>query len=200
MQSFREMRIRFLILTACLFLASFAPQEADGPRLDREEAQKVFELVNKIRDNPKPYYSEFQLSENLPITKRPLVWNDTLAGAAEKKAMDMAKRKYFSHVDPDGYGMNHRIHQAGYELIPAFLKQKSANTFESLAGGLNSGEETVRTLILDEGLSSKGHRNHLLGIEAWNSSLMDIGVGFVRCDEGCKMRTYVCILIAKHAW
>ena len=188
-----------MLLAALVLLTGFAPEKQE-PKLDRKEAKKAFELVNDIRQNPADYRNEYELPPNLKINNTPLVWNEELAKAAGKKALDMAKRGYFGHVDPEGYGMNYHINKSGYKLIPAFLKNKSANNFESIAYGPGTGEDAIRILILDEGVPSKGHRNHLLGIGAWDSSLVDIGIGFAVIEKNGRKQFYVSVLIAKHNW
>lgn len=167
---------------------------------DREEAQKVFTLINDIRLHPEQYKEQMKLSSGLVITRTELVWNETLAKVAEEKALDMARRQYFAHVNPEGYGINYLIQKAGYKLIPDFVKDKRANTFESIQAGGRDALDVVTDLVIDDGVPSKGHRNHLLGIGQWNASLKDIGIGYVVCNEGCTYRTYVSIVIAKHDW
>ncbi len=60
-----------------------------------------------------------------------LKWNDTLANVAEAKALDIATRQYFGHVDPEGYGMNYFMDKAGYKLDARWLSSKDMNYFES---------------------------------------------------------------------
>ena len=171
----------------------------NNPFIVKEEAQQAFQLINTIRSNPEKYYKELQLSSKLRITKTPLRWNDTLARVAEAKALDMAKRNYFNHVNPDGYGINFFINQSGYKLNSDWLKDKKENFFESIASGHDSGIAAVKSLIIDEGDDTKGHRNHLLGVTDWDASLYDIGIGFVKSDGG-DYQSYICIIIAKHNW
>lgn len=171
----------------------------NNPFIVKEEAQQAFQLLNAIRNNPAKYYKELQLNAKLPITKTSLRWNDTLAKVAEAKAMDMAKRNYFDHVNPDGYGINYFINQSGYTLNADWLKDKKENFFESLGSGHDSGVEAVKSLIIDAEDPSKGHRDHLLGIGKWDASLYDVGIGFVKSD-GSKYQSYICIIIAKHNW
>ena len=171
----------------------------NNPFVVKEEAQGAFQLVNSIRNNPEKYYKELKLNSKLRITKTLLRWNDTLARVAEAKALDMAKRNYFNHVNPDGYGINYSINQSGYQLNADWLKDKKENFFESLGSGHDSGTEAVKSLIIDADDATKGHRDHLLGIGDWDATLVDIGIGFVKCDGG-KYQSYTCIIIAKHNW
>jgi uncharacterized protein YkwD len=171
----------------------------NNPFLVKEEGQQAFQLLNTIRSNPEKYYKELHLNSKLKITKAPLRWNDTLARVAEAKALDMAKRNYFDHVDPDGLGINYFINQSGYTLNSDWLKNKKENFFESIASGQDSGEAAIKAMIIDAGDTSMGHRDHVLGIGDWDASLHDIGIGFVKCDGG-KYQSYMCVIIAKHNW
>lgn len=191
------MKVISYMVPVVMLLLSFLYN--NNPFVVKEEALQAFQLINTIRSNPEKYYKELQLSSKLRITKTPLRWNDTLARVAEAKALDMAKRNYFNHVNPDGYGINFFINQSGYTLNSDWLKDKKENFFESIASGHDSGIAAVKSLIIDEGDDTKGHRNHLLGVTDWDASLYDIGIGFVKSDGG-DYQSYMCIIIAKHNW
>jgi hypothetical protein len=95
--------------------------------------------------------------------------------------------------------VNYHISQAGYKLKASWTKDPKKNDFESIEAGPHTGEEAVKKLIIDKGhAATVGHRKHLLGMTKWDGSLVDIGVGFVRCKEGCKYKTYMSVVIAKH--
>lgn len=184
--------VLFIILSSFLYTERFV--------IDKTQAKQAFELINTIRLNPQKYYQSHQLNASLGITRTRLTWNDTLAKAAEIKAMDMAKRNYFGHVDPDGYGMNFRINRIGYTLNPEWVKNRADNNFESLMYNSENAEDLIKTLIIDDGDPNYGHRNHLLGIGEWCASLKDIGIGIATYDSGIIHKSYACILIAKHNW
>lgn len=189
-----------ILLVICAFGWS-AFQSAGKASLDRAEAKRAFQYLNQIRTNPEDFRDQFTFLSKQKITKTALTWNERLAKVAETKALDMANRKYFSHVDPEGYGMNYYINKGGYPLNKDWLRYKSSNNFESLAYGLPDAEATINTLLIDKGVPGLGHRKHLLGIDSWNSSLTDIGIGFARIDRNAGYtETYVCIIIAKHDW
>ena len=190
---------QLLLLLFILILSSF--QSGNKARLDKLEARHAFEYLNQIRTNPSKFQQKFPFLSQHKLKKTALTWNEQLAKVAETKALDMANRKYFAHVDPEGYGMNYYIHKGGYKLHKDWLKSKRSNNFESLAYGLKDGESTINTLIIDKGIPGLGHRKHLLGINDWNSSLTDIGIGFASIDRNAGyLETYVCIIIAKHDW
>lgn len=184
------------IFAACLAMASTRP----SPTADREEAYAAYELLNDIRRHPERYRKSLQLNPREALTKTPLRWNDTLARVAEARAYDMATRDYFGHVDPDGYGPNYHIHHGGYTLNPDWLKSLTANNFESIAANYARATDGIRSLILGKGQPIKYHRKHLLGMDKWNHSLIDIGIGYVRMPSGSEYKSYMCVLIAKHDW
>lgn len=62
--------------------------------------------------------------------------------------MDIMNRNFFAHVDPDGRGINIKIHEAGYMLVNSYLSSMDQNNFESLGAGYTSPTETVRDLSL----------------------------------------------------
>jgi uncharacterized protein YkwD len=193
-----RMRIIFSLFTSFLLLTSF--KNGDSITIDKQEALKAFALLNDIRTNPTNYYQQFDFLKSLKIKSKKLSWNDTLARVADGKAYDMANRNYYGHVDPDGLGINYFINKNGYTLNPVWLKNKEENYFESILAEVKDGESAIKKFIIDEGVPSLGHRNHLLGVGEWNASLVDIGIGFARRDSGSNYKTYVSIVIARHNW
>lgn len=193
--------IRLIICFAALGLFSaFSAFGPTRPKIDRQEAKSAFVLLNAIRQNPRVYYRELHLSHSASITRTPLRWNNTLAKAAEKRAMDMAKRDYFDHTDPDGYGPNYHVNQAGYALNRDWLKRKNANNFESIGANHPSAVDGIKAMIIGRNSPGFGHRKHLLGMDEWNASLQDIGIGYVRAPSGSTYQSYLCVIIAKHDW
>ncbi len=188
------MRLLFLPL----FLILLSLQTDTISTLDKIEAQKAFALLNYIRTNPDKYYVQLHFPKNTKVKRTKLIWNDTLAKVAEAKAMDMAHKNYFAHVDKKGYGINYYINKAGYTLPPEWLKNKKDNFFESIYDGSGDGEEAIKTLIIDKGIPSLGHRKHLLGLEDWNAALADIGIGYARTSKDDQDFVYVSVVIATH--
>lgn len=75
---------------------------------------------------------------------RALVWDDRLAGVAQRHSQDMTRRGYFSHTNPDGDDPFDRLRRAGIAY---------RNAAENLAEGQRSAEETYRSWM-----GSPGHR------------------------------------------
>lgn len=191
--------MRFSILAAAFILiTAFSPPSR--PSVDRREARSAYILLNQIRLNPGAYRRNLGLPQRAPVTRRALRWNDTLARIAEARALDMAKRDYFDHTDPDGLGPNYHINRAGYSLNPDWLKHKNANNFESIGANHPTAAAGIEAMIRGSAATRYGHRRHLLGQDEWNASLQDIGIGFVRVPSGSTYQSYLCVIIAKHDW
>lgn len=165
--------------------------------VDKAEAQLAFEYLNKVRQSPKSYTKEIGMMMLLAKQMPQLIWNDTLAQVAEARALDMAEKDYFAHVNKKGEAVNILIHRAGYELDEIFIKKKKQNSFESIAFGYASGVESVKNLIIDKGINPPNHRKHLLGMTDFWATCYDCGIGFVQSSNPQKS-TYICIIIAKH--
>jgi uncharacterized protein YkwD len=65
-----------------------------------------------------------------------------LAQVARARAEDMARRDYFSHVNPDGFGPNYLVIQAGFPLLSWYDQRPAANNIESLAAGYADAAKT----------------------------------------------------------
>ena len=84
-----------------------------------------------------------------------------LAKVARERAEDMGRRGYFSHINPEGFGPNHLVQQAGY-LLPSFYMQSfPANNLETISAGYSTPEATWNGWM-----KSTAHRTHLLGLDA----------------------------------
>lgn len=185
------------VICLILIVVFISMQKDTTIQVNKEEAKKAFALLQAIRKDPNAFSQELKFKKNLNVSKITLKWNDTLAKVAENRAYDMASKNYFSHTSKEGYGVNYYINKAGYSLNASWLKSKSSNFFESIAANQGSGENAIKALIIDEGLSEKGHRNHLLGLDEWNSSLTDIGIGYVT-SSASTYKNYMVVIIAKH--
>lgn len=192
------MKNTFIILFIIVLLPSF--KIGDNIFIDKNEEQKAYTYLNDIRTHSTKYINQFEFLQYTDISKTQLIWNDTLAKVAEMKALDMATRNYYGHIDPDGYGINYLINKSGYKLLAEWTDRKEKNSFESIVAEVKDGESAIRIFIIDNGVPSLGHRNHLLGVGKWNASLLDIGIGFARRDAGSRYKTYVSLIIAKHSW
>ena len=179
-----------------LACAGCSATDEEKATLDRDQAHKAFDYLNKIRKEPAKFSKEIGIDLSDVKSRSALKWNDILGKVAEEKAQDMANREYFGHVTPEGLGINIQIHEAGYQLPKEWIKSKDQNFFESISAGANSGEEAIRNLIVDKDLPEALHRKQLLGITEFYAACTDIGIGFARQPKS-KYRTYLSIIIAR---
>lgn len=192
------MPMKYLIVAIFSLIVLVA--QAQRITTERDEAKDAYVLLNDIRSNPSKYRKQLGISDIQNVSRKALVWNKQLAKVAEERAYDMAKRDYFDHITPDGVGVNVQIADGGYTLNKDWLKNVKANNFESIAANHPSAVEGIRALIIGKGSPGFMHRKHLLGMDKWNGSLQDIGIGYVRIPSGATYKSYLCVIIAKHDW
>lgn len=99
---------------------------------------------------------------------RPLEWDERMARVAQRHSEDMARRGYFSHVDPDGRDPFDRMRRAGVRFQAAA---------ENLASGQRHAAETF-----DDWMGSRGHRENLE-----RCVYTRIGIGLYRGRWTCVM-------------
>src|SRR5262249_19281153 len=189
------------VLPACVTLALLCvpraiSDENEKAALDRDEAKKAFDYLNKVRKEPAKFSEEIGVDLSDVKARPALAWNKVLAKVAEEKALDMANRDYFGHVTPEGRGINIQIHEAGYKLPKDWVKDKKQNFFESISAGKDTGVEAIQQLIVDKDVPEAAHRRHLLGTNDFFAKCTDIGIGFAR-QPNSKYRTYMSIVIAR---
>ncbi|HTB30421.1 MAG TPA: CAP domain-containing protein [Bacteroidia bacterium] len=187
----------FSLLAACLFLLpSFTINPEKGVFIDRQQEQKAFVLLNKVRQDPNAYSERYGVSLR-GISPRPnLVWNDSLAAVAERKALSMAYNGYFGHVDPKGYGINYYVNRA-YPISDDLMKDKKQSTLEAIQGGAPSGEGAIKYIVTNYNNEDPTGRQLVLGEGDFNSSLNEVGIGYVHATTSTKYQTYTVIIIAK---
>jgi len=201
-----KLKLKYLTLVFIyLVLVSCSKNENNPVQVQDEKAEALdaFYYLNKVRQNPPAYSQEIGVDLSGVLARPELKWNEILKMVAEDKANDMAQRDYFAHITPEGYGINYYINKAGYTLPAEWLKDSSANNFESLAaaykaGVVTTGIDLIKQMIVDKDVPDLGHRIHLLGMNAWNSNMKDIGIGFAR-NPSSKYQNYICVIIAKHS-
>jgi len=111
-------------------------------------AQRVLALTNEVRQQ-----------YNLPIVQK----DSLLDKAAQEKAEDMFKNKYFGHFSPTGVSPWHWIDKSGYDYYYAG---------ENLAMNFLDTEEVIKGW-----LNSPSHRENLL-----NKDYKDMGIAVVSGD------------------
>ena len=91
---------------------------------------------------------------------------------ARNKAMDMARRGYYAHTDPDGIGPNYLVQQTGYRLPAHWGTGRDTNYIESINAGRATAREAYNSWI-----NSPGHRRHVLGENDQFAAMTVVAVG-----------------------
>jgi len=187
----------FSLLALGLFvLPSFTMYPEKGVYIDRAQEQKALVLLNKVRQDPNSYSERYGVSLR-GISPRPnLIWNDSLAAVAERKAMSMAYNGYFGHVDPKGYGINYYVNRA-YPISDDLLKDKKLSTLEAIQGGAPSGEGAIKYIVTNYNNEDATGRQLILGEGDFNGSLNEVGIGYVHATTSTKYQSYTVIILAK---
>jgi len=138
----------WLVLTAMLALVAvgLSGGTASAAVVDREvvDQQRVIELIN---------------AERAAYGLRPVVLNETLGGAAQGYAADMAKANFFAHKGPDGSTLVSRAEAAGY------------TTWTFLAENLAAGQPTPERVVA-AWMNSPTHRANVL-----SPDVVEAGIG-----------------------
>jgi uncharacterized protein YkwD len=113
-----------------------------------------------------------------------------LTAVARSRAADMARRRYFSHTDPDGNGPNFLARSAGYELPSSWGKSRGGNFIESIGAG-----QATPGAAWDMWMRSSMHRTHLLALTSFYRDQTHFGVG-VYSDPASPFRHYWVIITA----
>jgi uncharacterized protein YkwD len=103
-----------------------------------------------------------------------MVLDDTLVAVARARALDMGRRGYFDHVNPDGHGPNYMVRAAGYPLPDWWGTDAKANYIESIAGGRSTASATWT-----DWMNSQPHRDHILANTSFDAANTSYGVAYV---------------------
>ena len=122
-----------------------------------------------------------------------MVADERLCKVARARAMDMAKRRYFDHVNPDGNGPNYLVRQAGYPLPSHYSTSRSANNVESIGCGYSGA-----SACWDGWMGSSAHKTHLLATSSFYVDQTTYGVGYYY-DSGSPYRSYFVVITAPPA-
>ena len=151
----------------------------------------VFSLIATARAWV-PNAQEIEIANRLAQTsgqrREILQFDSTLAQVARERAMDLAKRRYFSHTNPDGHGVNYLVRKAGY-VLPDWYPG-DGNNLESIA----AGGATV-SVTWSDWMGSPDHKKHLLGEIDFFAEQTSYGVGYYE-DASAPYRYYWVVLTA----
>lgn len=150
-------------------------------------------VITSLSCSPNPQEEQialFMIQD--PEQQRPsLTCHPILTRVARERAEDMAQRRYFDHVNPDGYGPNYLVRQAGYVLPSYYDPAPDANNIESIAGGYPTPEA-----VWQKWTSSATHRDHLLGLHPFWAEQIEYGIGYTY-DPNSPYGHYWVVITAK---
>jgi hypothetical protein len=157
---------------------------AQQPPTNAEMAM-IYEL-NRARNNPQRYDLENGLGGLLDgvEARPPLAVNDHLVQSARFHSAEMAANSYFAHTSPvTGDAPNRMALDAGYPLPASWPDDE--NYIESIAVLYTTApnvsytfSDSLRSLIVDAGVTPPGHRIHLLAMDSFFTTHREIGAGY----------------------
>lgn len=115
------------------------------------------------------------LSSHADQQRPQLRCNPILAQVARAHAEEMGRRAYFNHTNPDGYGPNYFVRQAGYVLPSSYSQENNGNNIESIGAGPNNADG-----MWDAWMHSDKHTTHLLAKGSFFVDQTDYGIGFAQ--------------------
>lgn len=181
------MRNIFICILLISFLAFGCQKEDTEEKVETlsltAEAKIACDYLNDVRNNPSIYSEEIGIDLSDVDSIHPLIWNNKLANAAQKKAEDMAIRNYFDHFTPEALSPCQLAEREGYVFPEDWPDTDKFNYIESISGGSSkSGKDHIINLIYDNGLphleDGTNHRSHLLGMKDFWAEHTEIGIGF----------------------
>jgi uncharacterized protein YkwD len=102
-------------------------------------------------------------AERMKTHARPLSWDADLAAIARAHSADMAKRRFFSHVNPDGDDPTARGRRAGYECRKALSSSEyRVGLAENLYEISGNAPVDVARRSVSGWMKSPGHRQNIL--------------------------------------
>ncbi len=116
--------------------------------------------------------------------------DDRLIQVARARAMDMAKRHYFDHVNPDGLGPNALVRATGYQLPSFWSNSPSANNIESIGAGYTTPDDAWAGWM-----GSSAHKTHLLATDSFYRNQTSYGVGHYY-DSSSQYKHYWVVITA----
>lgn len=144
------------------------------------DEQLVLEYINRARANPTAEGQRLgiDITEGLPDpslvqVRPPLAMNKILLGTARAHSQDMYTNNYFGHNDLNGNTPFDRMTAAGYNW-----NVNGGKAGENIAEGSNYSATRLEDLLMvDAGVSGRGHRVNLLDITS-GTIYREIGVGY----------------------
>jgi uncharacterized protein YkwD len=175
-----------------ILLCAAAHVQAQTPEFQVNQQQAVTQSEPQCTPNAQEQ-AIADLMRQDPRQQRSLMRCDSiLAKVARERAKDMGRRGYLSHINPEGFGPNHLVRQAGY-LLPSFCGQSpSANNIESISAGYSTPEA-----VWNGWMNSTAHRTHILGLDRFWAEQTDYGIGYAYV-AGSPHNHYWVVITGRH--
>ena len=172
--AFRVMS-RALVLLLLLLTLGSAPVRGASPEEPNLTPEAYLPFISLPACNPNDQEKQIAaLMISDPGQQRAsLTCHPALAQVARERALDMVNRRYFDHTNPDGYGPNYLVRQAGYVLPSYYGTTLTANNVESIAAG-----NPTASLTWAQWMNSPGHKVHLLGTVPFFAEQIEYGIGY----------------------
>jgi len=176
----------FLLVVGFTSSAVFSATQYDSGDASADE-QLVLEMINRARANPTAEGTRLQIDIKEGLSsgdaadvqaKPPLAMNKILLQVARAHSKDMHDNNYFAHNSQNGKSPFQRMTEAGYQWTSA------AENIAYGSGGY-SAAALEDLLMVDAGISGRGHRVNLLSL---NQGTREVGVGFFAGSTG---RNYI---------
>ncbi|MCS6981872.1 MAG: CAP domain-containing protein [Flavobacteriales bacterium] len=177
------MKFRFFGLIWLIALSWNGKSRAQKVELLKEEALRAIKYLNQLRQNPADFSDSLGVNLKDASAAVALSVDPVLTQVAEERAIDMARRNYFSHTTPEGKTVNSILCAKGYPIPKDLCQFKTINNFESICAGSNNGIECINFLVKDEGLDPPGHRIHLLGMNEFYRQHRKVGAALAFCPN-----------------
>jgi uncharacterized protein YkwD len=175
-----------------LLLCSAAHVQAQTPEFRVNQQQAVTQSEPHCTLNAQEQ-AIADLMHQDPHQQRSLMRCDPiLAKVARERAEDMGRRGYFSHINPEGFGPNYLVQQAGYLLPSYYVQSLPANNLETISAGYSAPEATWNGWM-----KSTAHRTHLLGLDRFWTEQTDYGIGYAY-TAGSPYSHYWIVITGRH--
>jgi hypothetical protein len=136
------------------------------------------ELAGLIRDHEEQRRTE-------------MIYDNILNMVARAKALDMARRNFTGHVDPDGYGPDKSVQLAGYPLPGWYAFDENPNDDNAIES--NAAGQTSAAAVFNAWMASPPHKEHLMAVDPDDFFLTQThyGVGHAEVPGSAHVRYYV---------
>jgi hypothetical protein len=153
--------------------------------------------IHAMEPNQEEREMERLITEFPDQQREAMEYDPILHFVARQRALDLGRRNYVGHIDPDGYGPNQAVLAAGYGLPEWWGPQTTiaSNNVESLGFGYGGNVKSIFNAWLD----SPSHRKHMLAESNFFKNQTRFGVGYARVPNSLHTDYFVLITAPPNA-